>query len=152
MRRHLRGVLGGSVIIAASVLLVPLAAQAALFAPGTTLDPGCEPTDNNCGIATSIASVANGVANQVAYYASNGSVLSGIATSSLGLITTDVAEGTNLYFTNARAVSALAGQNISIFANNSGYLNQAAFQSAFDNHLSATTSLQNLTTPCQPFL
>jgi hypothetical protein len=44
------------------------------------------------------------------------------STSSLGLLTTNVAEGTNLYFTNARAISALTGQNISIFANNAGYL------------------------------
>ncbi len=58
--------------------------------------------------------------------------------------TTDaLAEGTtNLYFTPARAVSALTGQNISIFINNSGYLNNAAF----DTRLSATTSLPNLVT------
>ena len=43
---------------------------------------------------------------------------SAIATSSLGLLTTDVAEGTNLYWTNDR----------------------------FDNRLSATTSLQNIAT------
>ncbi len=44
--------------------------------------------------------------------------LTNIATSSLGLLTTDVAEGTNLYYTDAR----------------------------FDNRLSATTTLPNLTT------
>jgi hypothetical protein len=36
--------------------------------------------------------------------------------------TSGLAEGSNLYFTNARAVSALTGQNISIFNNNAGYL------------------------------
>ena len=36
--------------------------------------------------------------------------------------TTNLPEGTNLYFTNPRAVSALTGQNISIFNNNSGYI------------------------------
>ena len=36
--------------------------------------------------------------------------------------TSGLAEGSNLYFTNGRAVSALTGQNISIFTNNSGYL------------------------------
>ncbi len=100
------------------LLAVPFTAQAALYAPGATLDPSCAPTDTNCGIATSTTSVATGTAGQVAYYASNGNALSGIATSSLGLLTTDVAEGTNLYWTNAR----------------------------FDARLSATTSLPNITT------
>ncbi|MFZ1074750.1 MAG: tail fiber domain-containing protein, partial [Minisyncoccia bacterium] len=103
-------------------ILSPLAAQAALFAPGATLDPGCLPTDPTCGIATSTASVTTGTANQVAYYAVNGNVLSGIATSSLGLLTTNVAEGTNLYFTNARADARVLSL------------------------LSATTSLPNITT------
>ena len=35
--------------------------------------------------------------------------------------TTALAEGSNLYFTNARAVSALTGQNISQFTNDAGY-------------------------------
>jgi hypothetical protein len=47
-----------------------------------------------------------------------GNTLVQVATSSLGLLTTNVAEGVNLYFTNAR----------------------------FDNRLSATTSLPNITT------
>jgi hypothetical protein len=36
--------------------------------------------------------------------------------------TTDLGEGINLYFTNARAITALTGQNISLFANDSGYI------------------------------
>jgi len=40
--------------------------------------------------------------------------------------TTNLAEGSNLYFTNGRAVTALTGQNISIFANNAGYLTSLA--------------------------
>jgi len=36
--------------------------------------------------------------------------------------TTNLPEGSNLYFTNPRAVSALTGQNISIFNNNAGYI------------------------------
>jgi len=38
--------------------------------------------------------------------------------------TTNLPEGTNLYFTNTRAVSALTGQNISIFNNNAGYITE----------------------------
>jgi hypothetical protein len=38
--------------------------------------------------------------------------------------TTNLSEGTNLYFTNPRAVSALTGQNISIFNNNAGYITE----------------------------
>jgi len=40
--------------------------------------------------------------------------------------TSNLAEGSNLYFTNGRAVSALTGQNISIFNNNAGYLTSLA--------------------------
>lgn len=36
-----------------------------------------------------------------------------------------VPENTNLYFTDARAISALTGQNISIFNNDSGYITSA---------------------------
>ena len=40
--------------------------------------------------------------------------------------TSGLAEGSNLYFTNARAVSALTGQNISLFTNDAGYLTSLA--------------------------
>lgn len=40
--------------------------------------------------------------------------------------TSQVTEGRNLYFTNARAVAALTGQNITIFNNNVGYLTSLA--------------------------
>ncbi len=43
--------------------------------------------------------------------------------------TTQVTEGSSLYFTNARAVTALTGQNISLFTNNVGYLTVAASSS-----------------------
>ena len=71
------------------VLLAPLAAQAALFAPGATLDPGCPPTDSNCGIATTTTTAQIGAPFYTLFHAT----------------TTDaLAEGTtNLYFTNARA-------------------------------------------------
>jgi hypothetical protein len=39
--------------------------------------------------------------------------------------TSGLAEGSNLYFTNARAVSALTGRNVSIFANDAGYITSA---------------------------
>jgi hypothetical protein len=62
--------------------------------------------------------------------------------------TTDqLSEGTrNLYFTNARAVTALTGQNISIFNNDANYLTASVFNTKFDNRLSATTSLPNIST------
>jgi len=45
------------------------------------------------------------------------------ACSLLSTCTTDnLAEGSNLYFTDSRAVTALTGENISIFTNDSGYL------------------------------
>jgi hypothetical protein len=40
--------------------------------------------------------------------------------------TSGLAEGSNLYFTNARAIAALTGQNISLFTNNVGYLTSLA--------------------------
>ena len=40
--------------------------------------------------------------------------------------TSQVTENGNLYFTNARAVSALTGQNISIFSNDVGYITSSA--------------------------
>ena len=46
-------------------------------------------------------------------YSSNGS-LSSIATSSLGLTTSNIAEGTNLYYTNARATSAARAALLSL--------------------------------------
>ena len=49
--------------------------------------------------------VNSGTINQLAYYASNGTTLSGISTSSLGLLTTNVSEGSNLYYTDARVNS-----------------------------------------------
>lgn len=36
--------------------------------------------------------------------------------------TSNLPEGSNLYFTNSRAITALTGQNISIFNNDSGYI------------------------------
>ncbi len=49
--------------------------------------------------------VNSGTLNQLAYYGANGTTLSGIATSSLGLLTTHVSEGSNLYYLDSRAQS-----------------------------------------------
>ncbi|MHB8914062.1 MAG: tail fiber domain-containing protein [Minisyncoccota bacterium] len=68
-------------VVACVLFTTPQAAQAALYAPGTTLDPACAPTDSNCGIA---AVVASGMATNVPYYAATGSTLS--ATSSLTIL------------------------------------------------------------------
>ena len=64
------------------------------------------------------------------------------------LSTADIAEDTNLYFTDARAVSALTGEDISIFNNNSGYLTSytetdpvfGAWATAHDNHANWDTA------------
>ncbi len=76
--------------LASVFLLAPLAAQAALYAPGATLDPGCPPTDiSTCGIATTTTTAQISAPFYTLFHAT----------------TTDaLAEGTtNLYFTNARA-------------------------------------------------
>jgi|GEM_PF-2187335 len=70
----------------------------------------------------------------------NGTSWTNIATSSLGIVgsgavdsvngqtgavvltTSNLSEGSNLYFTNGRAITALTGQNISLFNNDAGYL------------------------------
>lgn len=63
-------------------LFVPaFSAQAALYAPGETLDPACPPTDPGCGIQPQ---VGTGTTGQVPYYAANGTVLS--ATSSITIL------------------------------------------------------------------
>lgn len=61
--------------------IAPASSQAALYAPGATLDPACAPTDSNCGVS---AAVASGTANSIPYYAADGSTLS--ATSSLTIL------------------------------------------------------------------
>lgn len=40
--------------------------------------------------------------------------------------TTNLVEGTRLYFTDGRAVTALTGQNISLFTNNAGFITSSA--------------------------
>ena len=67
----------------------------------------------------------------------------GYLTDLSGQTTTDLAEGTNLYFTNARAITALTGQNVSIFTNDSGYLTSVAFADLSDYPANATGSLTN---------
>jgi fibronectin-binding autotransporter adhesin len=65
--------------------------------------------------------LSSATANQLLIGNSSGTGFVQVATSSLGLLTTNVTEGSNLYFTNPRAVTALTGQNISIFTNDAGY-------------------------------
>lgn len=47
-------------------------------------------------------------------------------TGAITLTTTNIGEGTNLYFTTGRAITALTGQNVSLFTNNAGYLTTIA--------------------------
>src|SRR5665213_2880804 len=66
-----------TIIIAASFFLAVPMSEAALYAPGATLDPGCAPTDSNCGVESN---VATGTLGQVPYYAANGNVLAATST------------------------------------------------------------------------
>ncbi len=98
------------------LLFLPLAAHA-YVTPGTTLDPGCAPSDPACAVATS--TIAAGTAGQVAYYSVNGQALSGIALSSLNVSSFNNDAG---YVNAAGARSALSGQNISMFNNDANYI------------------------------
>src|SRR6266478_77304 len=65
----------------------------------------------------------------------------GAIVATLGDYTTSlVTEGSNLYFTNARAISALTGQNVSIFTNDANYLTSATLGSPFYTYFHATTT------------
>lgn len=46
-------------------------------------------------------------------------------TGTVSLTTSHISEGSNLYFTDIRAVSALTGENISMFTNDAGYITGA---------------------------
>lgn len=94
---------------------------------------------SNCGLATT----SPWTVNQLAQVVDNGHVTS-IATSSLGLLTTNVAEGTNLYYTLTRWATALAGTTTDALAQ--GSVNKYWSQTLFDNALSATTSVKSITT------
>jgi len=50
----------------------------------------------------------------------------GYITDLSGFTTSDLAEGTNLYFTDSRAITALTGQDISLFNNDVGYITSSA--------------------------
>ena len=76
MREH-RLFFSKAILVAAGFFLAAPLAEAALYAPGATLDPACAPTDTNCGIETVVAS---STANSFPYYAANGSVLSATST------------------------------------------------------------------------
>ena len=67
-----------------------------------------------------------------------------IATSSLGLLSTNVAEGSNLYFTNNRVASVIAGTTTDALAQ--GSTNKYWSNTLFDNALSGTTSVRSITT------
>jgi hypothetical protein len=65
---------------------------------------------------------------------------SGFACSDLNTCsTTNLPEGDNLYFTNTRAITALTGQNISIFNNDSGYITNAALAPYLTSATAAAT-------------
>ena len=55
------------------------------------------------------------------------------------LNTAAVPESSNLYFTGARAITALTGQNISLFTNNSGFITSSALVPYLTSAIAATT-------------
>ncbi|MBI5126149.1 MAG: hypothetical protein HZA80_00030, partial [Candidatus Taylorbacteria bacterium] len=67
-----------------------------------------------------------------------------LATSSLGLLSTDIAEGSNLYFTSNRVAGVIAGTTTDALAE--GINNLYWTNTRFDNRLSGTTTLPNVTT------
>ncbi|HET8581136.1 MAG TPA: immunoglobulin-like domain-containing protein [Candidatus Paceibacterota bacterium] len=81
-------------------------------------------------VATSTLGISSGLANTddlaegtTNLYFTNARATQNFANNLAATTTDALAEGiANKYFTNARAVSALTGQNISIFANDAGYL------------------------------
>jgi hypothetical protein len=65
----------------------------------------------------------------------------GAIVATLGDYTTSlVTEGSNLYFTTARAIAALTGANLSIFTNDVGYLTSATLGGPFCTLFHATTT------------
>ncbi len=58
--------------------------------------------------------------------------------------TTNLAEGTNLYFTDGRAVTALTGENISLFTNDSGYLTSLSGAVLIGRNLTINGTMQDL--------
>ena len=79
-------------------------------------------------------------ANQL-LYASDSGTIAQIATSSLGLLTTDVSEGSNLYYTNTRARNAISNTTTGLtYTSASGIL---ALTSGYNISLSASTTNWN---------
>lgn len=94
------------IALAFSILLVtvPQATQAALYAPGATLDPACAPSDSNCGVITN---VGTGTQGQVPYYAAGGNLLS--ATSTFQILANGTASTTSLIVSNSFSFGTLSG-------------------------------------------
>ena len=81
----------------------------------------CEDVNECLGISES------GEANKFLNEQGDFVTVSGFTCSDLSTCsTTNLAEGTRLYFTDGRAVTALTGQNISLFTNNSGFITSSA--------------------------
>ncbi|MHB1163491.1 MAG: beta strand repeat-containing protein [Minisyncoccota bacterium] len=76
-----RSFLSAAVFVLGLLFVTPSAVQAAIYAPGATLDPACAPTDASCGVSNAVGS---GTTGQVPYYASAGPSLT--ATSTLTIL------------------------------------------------------------------
>lgn len=98
-------------------LMVGNASSGYTLSATSTLGIALSDTTGTLAVARGGTNLTSYTANQL-LYASGATTIGQIATSSLGLLTTDVAEGTNQYWTNTR----------------------------FDNRLSATTTLPSLST------
>ena len=85
--------------------------------------------------------VNSGTINQLAYYASSGTAVSGISTSSLGLLTTNVSEGSNLYYTDARVNSYInASTTIPKLYTANTFTGLQTFTNASTTNLTVTSS------------
>ncbi len=126
--------IGANSLNAGTTTLVNLAVSGtatSTFAGNVNLTSGCFAINGVCLISGGTPSwgvIVGNIANQTDL---QNALNLKLATSAFGTpfytffnstTTSALAEGSNLYFTNARAVSALTGQNISLFTNNAGYL------------------------------
>ncbi len=124
---------------------------------GISLTPagngGVYVTSGNFGIGTTSPAAKLSVSGD-SYLGGNATItgtatigtLSGVLKASGGAIsggatTSDLPEGTNQYFTNSRAVTALTGQNVSLFTNDAGYLEASNNLSDLASAATARTSL-----------
>src|SRR3989344_2974584 len=98
-------------------------------------------TTGTLAVARGGTNLTNYTLNQL-LYASGTETIGQIATSSLGLLTTDVGEGSNLYFTNNRVASVIAGTTTTALAEGT---NKYYTDARADARINATSTIGTLT-------